>query len=100
MTGEEDEVVEVVAGSPGEYRFAPERIEVGAGMRIGVVFTNTGEIPHEFVVEAVGFHLHADPGETVEGAFVVPEEGTYTFGCYLPVHIEAGMRGDLVVRAA
>ncbi len=97
-TGDETVTLEVTGGQPSEFRFSPDTYEVPAGATVGVIFTNEGRADHEFAIEAAGFHVHADPGETVRASFVAPDEpGEYTVGCYLPGHFEEGMKGTLVV---
>lgn len=96
--GNEAVTLEVAAGRPSELRFSPDSFEVPAGARVGVVFTNEGEVEHELAIEVADFHIHADPGRTTRATFVAPEApGEYTIGCYLPGHFEQGMRGTLVV---
>lgn len=97
MTGDEDVVVNVTGGAPEEYRFTPDRIEVQSGQRVGIVFTNDGNLEHEFSIDGLEFHLHAAAGDTEEGAFIAPAPGTYEIGCYIPGHFESGMKGTLVV---
>lgn len=97
-TGNESVDLEVTGGEPSEYRFSPDRYEVPAGERVGVVFTNEGDIDHEFAVKAADFRVDAGSGETARAAFVAPDEpGEYKVGCYLPGHYEEGMKGTLVV---
>ncbi len=97
LTGEEDVVIEIAAGEPNEFAFNPSRVEVEAGQRIGLVLRNVGDIDHELAIKDIAFHLHAESNQTVRGAFRAPEPGHYEIGCYLPGHLEAGMKGTLVV---
>lgn len=97
-TGNETVTLEVTGGQPSEFRFDPDTYEVPAGETVAVVFTNEGDADHEFAIQAVDFHVHAEPGETVRASFVAPDEpGEYEVGCYLPGHYEQGMKGTLVV---
>lgn len=96
-TGNEDVAFDVIGGSPSEFRFSPDRIEVTAGQAVGITFSNEGDAAHEFSIEAIGFHLHAQSGETERGTFTAPEPGEYVIGCFIPGHYEAGMHGTLVV---
>lgn len=97
LTGAEDVVMAVSGGSLAEFRYAPDRIAVASGQRVGIVFTNDGTTAHEFSINDVEFHLHVQNGESKSGAFIAPGPGEYVFGCYIPGHFEAGMRGVLVV---
>lgn len=97
-TGNESLTLEVTGGAPSEFRFDPDTYEGPAGETVGVIFTNEGDAEHELAIKAVGFHVHANPGQTVRASFVAPDEpGEYTIGCYLPGHFENGMKGTLVV---
>ena len=45
-----------------------------------------------------GFGLRVSAGQTAEASFEVPLlAGTYEFGCFVPGHYEAGMKGVLVI---
>lgn len=45
-----------------------------------------------------GYELELQGGEIGEITFTVPDRpGTYEFGCFIPGHYQAGMRGTLVV---
>lgn len=85
---------EVVAG---DFFFEPRRITVRAGEAVNLTLDNQGRLFHTLTVEDVDFELRASPGETISGAFEVGEPGEYTFICDVPGHLEAGMRGTIVV---
>lgn len=97
MDGSEDVVITVVGGQPSEFRFTPDRIEVQEGQRVGIVFRNEGGTVHEFSLEGIEFHLHAEAGTTESGAFVAPEAGEDEIGCFIAGHYESGMKGTLFV---
>lgn len=96
-SGSEDVIFNVRAGEPSEFRFSPDKLEALAGQSVGIVFTNNGGAAHEFSIEAVEFHLHVQPGESLQASFIAPEAGDYVIGCYIPGHFEAGMKGTLVI---
>ncbi len=98
FTGNEDQVLEVAAGSPEEFRFSPAALSVRAGSSVGVIYTNEGELEHDISIPAVGFHLLAGPGETVRGSFIAPDEDSEVL-CTIPGHAQAGMKGTLEVTA-
>ncbi len=97
ITGAEDIIINVTAGVPSEMRFTPPRVEVLSGQRVGINFTNNGDLEHEFSIKGLDFHLHAQAGSRDRGAFIAPEPGEYVIGCYIPGHFEAGMAATLVV---
>ncbi len=96
FTGNEDQVIEVAAGSPEEFRFSPAGPQVRAGSTVGVIYTNEGDLEHDISIPEVGFHLLAQPGETVKAAFVAPDEDAEIL-CTIPGHAQAGMKGTLEV---
>lgn len=97
LNGSEGQVVPILAGLPAEFGYDVARIEADPGQRVGIVLTNLGQLDHQFSIPWAGFHLDAAPGETVSGAFIAPEPGEYSAGCYLPGHHAAGMSAVLVV---
>lgn len=99
-TGQEDLQFVIEAGVPSEFRFTPDRFNVTAGATVGVTFTNRGDTAHEFAILELDLHLHAASGQTVQGSFTAPAAGEYGFGCYIPGHYEAGMKGTMTVQGA
>jgi uncharacterized cupredoxin-like copper-binding protein len=80
-----------------EFAFEPQRIVVDG--RANIVLVNEGEIEHEFDVDALGVHLHADAGESATGGIEGAEPGEYEVVCGVEGHEEAGMVATLVVEA-
>ncbi|HUG15569.1 MAG TPA: heavy metal translocating P-type ATPase, partial [Thermomicrobiales bacterium] len=97
-----------------QMRFVPGNLTVEAGETIAFTVTNTGVIPHEFVIgnaheqEEHGADMgagdgHEDndvanamtlaPGETRTLLYTFNEPGELLIGCHVPGHYEAGMRG-------
>ena len=83
-----------------EWGFEPASVHLHAGEPVNIVLVNEGVLEHEVDLEAFGFHIHAQPGETVTAGFVPEETGQFEFGCFVPGHYEAGMVGEIVVEAA
>ena len=98
-------------------RFSPERIEVKVGEVIRFEHTNTGKLMHEFVL-GTGEYLtehaemmkkfpnmehdepymaHVAPGKTASMLWKFDKPGVYNFGCLIPGHFDAGMKGEVVV---
>lgn len=98
-------------------RFTPSDITINAGDVIRFVVANDGEIQHEFVLgtsESLAEHAelmikfpamehdepymaHVSPGKTKEIIWKFPTAGNYEFGCLLPGHFAAGMKGTIAV---
>lgn len=97
-----------IAGAPevaitaDELAFSVDRIELGPGQPAVNVALTSADIPHDLVVDEIGFHLAADPGETVVGGLEgirFGKPGTYVAYCSVPGHREAGMEMKIVVTA-
>jgi len=86
-------VVLNVTGS--EYSFAPSPLKATAGQTT-IRFTNKGAVEHDFMIDALGIHLVAQPGKTVEKS-VTLKPGTYKSYCSVPGHSQSGMQGTLKV---
>lgn len=85
--------IEVVAD---DFAFEPSEITAEAGEELAVALTSV-DTDHDFTVEDLDFHVHADQGDTVTGGLTVEEPGTYTFYCSVPGHRGAGMEGTLTI---
>jgi uncharacterized cupredoxin-like copper-binding protein len=103
--------------SDGKMLFAPERISVKEGETVRLKFVNTGETDHEFVMdspEAILEHkvlmerfpemehddpnaIRLQPGARGEIIWTFSKAGEFAFGCLIPGHYEAGMKGDITV---
>lgn len=99
--------------------FKPDRIRVRRGETIRFVVHNVGNLEHEMVLgtmEELKEHAelmrkspgmeHAEPnevsvkpGKTGELIWQFTEAGTVHFGCLVPGHFEAGMKGEIAVGA-
>jgi uncharacterized cupredoxin-like copper-binding protein len=112
-------VVEVtMLEGDGTMLFEPDLVEVAQGEQIRFVLANAGALEHEFVIGTVeenrkhaemmmkfpemehddpnARRLHAEHhGELV---WQFTEAGTFEFACLIPGHLDAGMRGTIVVR--
>ena len=109
--------IEILAG--GEMSFDPPTIEVSPGEVVRFVVTNSGEVPHDFTIgdesmqaehaEAMGHKpggmphdlpnaISLQPGETKELTWRFGTTGMLEYGCHVPGHYEAGMRGQIRVQ--
>jgi uncharacterized cupredoxin-like copper-binding protein len=119
-TGDPDKVtrtIEMVMSD--EMTFEPNIIHVKIGETIRFVAANAGETLHEMVIgtnddllkhselmqrypdmeHAEPFMAHADQGQRAEIIWTFDKSGTFEFGCLIPGHFEAGMRGTIYVEA-
>jgi len=104
----------------GKMEYVPSRIEVRQGEQIRFVMKNHGALEHEFVLatfEENAQHAkemaknpemeHDEPNmkrlKPQAGANVVwhfTKAGEFQFACLIPGHMEAGMKGVVVVKPA
>jgi uncharacterized cupredoxin-like copper-binding protein len=98
-------------------RYTPDRVTVKRGESVRFVVTNRGQVPHEMVLgtkkeleahaELMKKHpgmehdqpymLHVPPGRTYEMGWQFTKAGEFHFGCLIPGHFEAGMKGRVIV---
>lgn len=91
-----------IAGTD-DFRFRPPTVTVEAGT-YEIVFRNEGTNFHQLALSGKDGHEEAHsadtgeiPGGRSETISVDLEPGTYEYGCHLPGHYEAGMKGTLTV---
>lgn len=100
-----------------QMRFTPSSIKVKKGDIIKFVHTNTGAMMHEFVLgTSVSLAVHAEmmkkfpsmehsepymthvaPGKKGEIIWKFSKSGEFAFGCLIPGHFDAGMKGTVNV---
>jgi len=102
-----------------DFAYGPDTIAVPAGREITLVFKNSGQVEHDFVVERINvtnvvarqgepthrhmdpveydLHISALPGSSGTLVFTPMEPGIYEIFCSVEGHKEAGMVGQLVV---
>ena len=98
-------------------RFSPERIKVKVGEVIRFEHTNSGKLMHEFVLGTDAYltehaemmkkfpnmehdepyMAHVAPGKTASMIWKFDKPGVYGFGCLIPGHFDAGMKGEIIV---
>lgn len=110
--------LEIITGD--DLRFTPATMTVSAGETIAFKVTNRGTVPHEFVIgdESVqqeheqemangdGMSGMADDasyavdvlaGKSATLIYTFTKEGTLLYGCHVPGHYDAGMRGIITI---
>ena len=100
-----------------KMRFSPDMVKVKKGDVIKFVHTNSGQLMHEFVLgtlESLTAHAemmkkfpgmehsepymtHVAPGKTGEIVWKFSKSGEFAFGCLIPGHFDAGMKGTVMV---
>lgn len=104
----------------GKMFFTPNNISIRKGEQIRFKIRNAGVLAHEFVIgthKEIMAHFkvmqkfpdmeHDDPNsirlkEKKSGDLIwrFTNEGKYEYACLIPGHMEAGMKGTFVVKAA
>lgn len=100
-----------------QMRFTPDVIRVKKGDVIKFVHANAGQIMHEFVLgtsdslvehaemmkkfpgmeHSEPYMTHVAPGKKGEITWQFSEAGEFAFGCLIPGHFDAGMKGTVIV---
>ena len=100
-----------------QLRFAPDAVTVKPGETVAFTVTNTGTLPHEFIIGddqaqrahgaqmdggmTMGHGNTADasvpPGKTVTVIYTFGTAGTLVYGCHVTGHYEAGMKGTITI---
>lgn len=97
---EEENGIREIEISGDEYSFDPEEISVLPGEEVRIVFSNSGTMSHDLVVEGLDGVATSviDPDESDIIEFTAPnDESMYplTYFCSVPGHREAGMVGEI-----
>lgn len=97
--------------------FNTKQVEVQVGRPVKLDLKNDDSVLHDFAVEkidvklkatghddhahtnSVALHVSAAAGKTGTVEFTPEEAGTYTYYCTVAGHRDAGMEGELVVKA-
>ena len=102
----------------GKMLFFPDKVQVKRGEQVRFKLQNNGELPHEFVIATVEENRkhaeemkknpdmeHDDPNgkrlDPKKGGEIVwqfTKAGEFEFACLIPGHLEAGMKGTIVVK--
>ena len=100
-----------------DMRFKPGKIRVKRGDTVKFVVRNSGKVLHEMVIGTEPelrkhaalmkkfpgmehdepYMAHVQPGKQEEMAWTFTKAGTFMYGCLVPGHWEAGMKGTIVV---
>ena len=105
-------------GMSDSMHFTPEAIQVKQGQTVRFKVTNGGKLMHEMVIgtsKEINEHAelmkkfpdmehdeanmaHVSPGTTEDLVWQFTKAGDFSFGCLVPGHFDAGMKGKITVR--
>jgi uncharacterized cupredoxin-like copper-binding protein len=97
-----------------DFKYEPMEASIPAGKEITLNVKNDGAVLHEYVIMKLGrtagdkfgdedegniyWEVEVDPGKSKTVTFTAPSDaGTYEIVCGTEGHLEAGMKGSLVV---
>ncbi len=106
-------------GMSDEMRFTPDVINVKVGDIVKFEHKNNGKIRHEFVLgtestldehakmmkkfpnmeHSEPYMAHVDPGDHGKILWKFSKAGEFAFGCLIPGHYDAGMKGKVIVES-
>ncbi len=99
ILSEEEIVREFVVEARDDFSFSLSSIEVEQGDVVRIMFTNTGDMPHDLVIENLGVATSIlQNGQTEVLEFTAQESGEFEYYCSVGQHRENGMVGTLIVR--
>ncbi len=107
----------ILVGMADTMRFTPDTVTVKAGDTVKFVVKNHGKQLHEMVIgtekelkehaalmlkfptmeHEEPYMAHVSPGKNEEIVWQFTKPGEYHFGCLIPGHFEAGMKGKITV---
>ena len=110
------EITVSLGNAAGELKFEPNFLEFQSGKLYKLVLTNPSPVNHYFTskdfadaiwtqkveagnVEIKGniHELELKPGAEAEWVFVPLKTGKYNLRCTIPGHLEAGMKGEILI---
>lgn len=101
-----------------QMRFTPDLVKVKKGDVIRFIHTNSGNLMHEFVLgtpasldqhaemmkkfpgmeHSEPYMAHVPPKMEGEVVWEFSKAGQFAFGCLIPGHYDAGMKGTVIVQ--
>lgn len=105
----------VISAEMSDFKFTPSSWEVPAGTKVTLSLTNSGAVTHSWTLMEGGYIAKAPfsqddakhelqsftvkPGQSDTFEFTSPSSpGNYQVVCSQPGHLDAGMKGTLIVK--
>lgn len=81
-----------------EFKFNMTSITLKKGEKVKLTLTNSGNMPHDFVVDELGIRTKIiKNGETDTIEFTPDKTGSFEFYCSVGSHRAKGMKGTMIV---
>jgi plastocyanin len=82
-----------------EFKFTPATLTVKKGQQVKVTFKNTGQYPHNFIVDELNVKSNTiQPGQSDTVTFTPSKTGAFTYYCGVDAHEQKGMKGTITVQ--
>jgi plastocyanin len=81
-----------------DIKFDKTSFTVKVGQPVTITLINKGALEHSLLIDEFNVKIqHVQPGQTGSATFTPRREGTYTYYCDVPGHVQAKMVGTLTV---
>lgn len=81
-----------------EFKFSMTSITLKKGEKVKLTLTNSGKMPHDFVVDELGVKTKTiKNGESDTIEFTPDKTGSFEFYCSVGSHRAMGMKGTMIV---
>ena len=80
-----------------DIKFDVTEIKAKVGQQINITYINEGTLDHNFIIEGVVPEQKLQSGEQATFSFTPTTAGTLEYHCTIPGHLEAGMKGTVIV---
>ena len=74
-----------------------ENINATVGQTVNINFVNEGALEHNFIIDEFGIDNLLQAGDTSTVSFTLEKAGSYEYYCNVAGHLEAGMKGIILV---
>ena len=80
-----------------DIQYDTDNITAVINQEVDITFVNDGVLEHNFIIDEFRIDNLLQSGETSTISFTADKVGTYDFYCDVAGHLEAGMKGTLVI---
>ncbi|HCU80120.1 MAG TPA: hypothetical protein DGN60_03020 [Chloroflexi bacterium] len=80
-----------------DIAYDADNINAAVGQTVNIEFVNNGALEHNFIIDEFGIDSLLQAGESSTISFTPDQAGTYEYYCNVAGHLEAGMKGTVIV---